>query len=262
MTGYIPLDEQKIRAFEQFLYKEVDLTLQTVPHVNQILMPTGEAASREDWEQYGGYPGHEDGSAKVDQTILAAVWGFERGCENFPVQITGINNFEEQTFPIKVDPVTYMESIKCGDVSVPLCDRGIISALDEAGHHALKMIVPVHAYVRLESCGCKFPEVGNYIGRRVVVAIRDAADFFHGDDIDHIHYGPFVHSGVLKEVYYDGIVLTGCDTRRYNRHRLITGVDRLEKFEAGRSYFPFNYKFETEHSKTEVSIISIFVLPD
>jgi hypothetical protein len=130
VNGHRSLTEDEVGRLKGFVGKEVELFTHTMSHIGPIGAPTSSgAASRDDWDQYGGYPGYMPGSGSTKKIVLLAIDGFENGGKVFPTRVIGSARGKGRgSYPLKTGPISYIDAIKCGDVFLTLCDKSILDA--------------------------------------------------------------------------------------------------------------------------------------
>lgn len=129
--GYKRLSEVDVEKLKWMIGKDVNLSIYFIPHLAESHVSRSKSPPRDDWEQYGGYPGQVPGGYEFVDLRLVEVLGFEDEGSFFPTSIVGIekkDNIPELThMNIKTGVISYIQSIGHGDMRVYVGNEHIIS---------------------------------------------------------------------------------------------------------------------------------------
>lgn len=124
------ISEEDISRLEEYVGHEVKLCITTCAYIDPLVAPKGAAALRDDWDQYGGYPGYEKESSKLVTMTFDAVLGYEDGGKLYATHIKGIESGKEACYPLKMGLITYVASVSG--------DEGILWRTDMRGRLLLE----------------------------------------------------------------------------------------------------------------------------
>ncbi|MDP2910340.1 MAG: hypothetical protein Q8N58_00950 [bacterium] len=129
--AYPEIEREKVERLKSFVGKEIELAEYTSEYIDPLSAPKGQAASRDDWEQYGGYPGRTLESTRFIKIILVSIFGSEKEGKLFPEYIIGKDGEGLKIYPYRTWAVSWIISVRFGDEILWNSGRGSLS--DEEG---------------------------------------------------------------------------------------------------------------------------------
>ncbi len=108
---YPRIGDDNIEKMRRYIGKEISLLEHTDSYIDPSSAPKGKAAERDDWEQYGGYPGRVEASTETIRTTLVAVVGNRKEDGLFPEYIIGKDDEGLKAYPFRTWAVSWIQSV-------------------------------------------------------------------------------------------------------------------------------------------------------
>lgn len=105
------LKEAEVKGLEALLGGKINMIVTTLEHIDPLGAPKGPAAERDDWEQYGGYPGQTPESTQRVETVLMGIKGYKEGDEVHVTHIVGEENGVQKDYALKQGEITYISAV-------------------------------------------------------------------------------------------------------------------------------------------------------
>lgn len=110
--AYPEIKREEIEKLKKYKNKEVTLTEWTAAYIDPLFAPRQEGASvRDDWEQYGGYPGRVEQSTSFINIILIALVGRIEEGKIVPEYIVGKDKEGLKIFPHRTWAVSWITGV-------------------------------------------------------------------------------------------------------------------------------------------------------